>query len=358
MKNIMEKMKNTLLRAGLSEKEWEQIETEHFLSNRQNLLIYSKITFGFLLIMFLVSFFSSDVESNRWVYLGTMFIALVIDAIAKFCGKDHPVLLLVDVYVFISILFIFGIILGTVTRPDEQTVTFIALMLTVPLLFTDRPIRMICCIGVYVIVFIIVAVNIKVEYVLTADIIDACIFGAISAIVSTYMMGVKCQRSLFERQVAVMSETDLLTGIRNRNSYEQNLLTYAKRCQQSLTYIFVDVNGLHELNNTKGHEAGDRMLQFVADTLQKQFGKEHTYRIGGDEFVAFVLDGDQDQIRKKLEKVISAVEENDYHISVGYDTHLYGVIDMKTLVDSAEKRMYEEKHLFYQRKGIERRERR
>ena len=52
MKNIMEKMKNTLLRAGLSEKEWEQIETEHFLSNRQNLLIYSKITFGFGVIFF------------------------------------------------------------------------------------------------------------------------------------------------------------------------------------------------------------------------------------------------------------------------------------------------------------------
>ena len=155
-----------------------------------------------------------------------------------------------------------------------------------------------------------------------------------------------------------MSETDLLTGIRNRNSYEQNLITYAKRCQQSLTYIFVDVNGLHELNNTKGHEAGDRMLQFVADTLQKLFGKEHTYRIGGDEFVAFVPDGDQEQIRKKLEKVISAVEENGYHVSVGYDTHLYGEINMKTLVDSAEKRMYEQKQLFYQREGIKRTARR
>ena len=177
MKIIKDTMKNILLRAGLSQKEWEQVETEHFISNRQNLLIYSKITFGFLLIMFFVSFFSSDVESNRWIYLGTMFIVLGIDAVAKFCGKDHPVLLMADVYVFISILFIFGIILGTVTRPDEQTVTFIALMLTVPLLFTDRPIRMICCIGVYVIVFIIAAVNIKVEYVLIADIIDECIFG-------------------------------------------------------------------------------------------------------------------------------------------------------------------------------------
>ena len=172
------------------------------------------------------------------------------------------------------------------------------------------------------------------------------------------MMGVICQRSLFEHQVAVMSETDLLTGIRNRNSYEQNLLTYVNRCQQSLTYIFVDVNGLHELNNTKGHEAGDRMLQFVADTLQKQFGKEHTYRIGGDEFVVFVPDGDQEEIEKKLDRVITAVEENDYHISVGRDTHFCGKIDMKGLVDSAEKRMYEEKQLFYQRTGIRRNARR
>lgn len=41
MKNIIDKMKNTLLRAGLLEKEWELIETEYFISNRQNLLIYS-----------------------------------------------------------------------------------------------------------------------------------------------------------------------------------------------------------------------------------------------------------------------------------------------------------------------------
>lgn len=290
--------------------------------------------------------------------LGTMLIVLCILVAAHFCSEKHPVLLLVDMYVFMSILLIFGIILGTVTRPDEQTVTFIALVLTVPLLFADRPIRMISFIGVYVVIFIIAAVNIKEDYVLTADIIDACIFGTISAIVSTYMMGVKCKRYLLEQKVAIMSETDLLTGIRNRNSYEQHLITYPDLCRQSLTYIFVDVNGLHELNNTKGHEAGDRMLQFVADTLREQFGKEHTYRIGGDEFVVFVLDGDQKEIKKKLDRVVITVEQNDYHISVGCDTQFCGEINMKALIDSAEKRMYEEKHLFYQRAGIKRKERR
>ena len=51
--------------------------------------------------------------------------------------------MLVIIYAFVIILFVFGIVLGTVTRPDEQTVSFVALLLTVPLLFTDRPVRMI-----------------------------------------------------------------------------------------------------------------------------------------------------------------------------------------------------------------------
>ena len=90
--------------------------------------------------------------------------------------------------------------IGTVIRPDEQTVTFIALLLTVPLLFTDRPVRMIGCIYVYIIAFVIAALYIKEDYVLAADIIDAGVFGTISAIISTYMMSVKCQRYLYEQQ--------------------------------------------------------------------------------------------------------------------------------------------------------------
>ena len=109
-------------------------------------------------------------------------------------------LLIVDQYAFVSILFIFGIILGTVTRPDEQTVTFVAFLLTVPLLFTDKPIRMISCIFFFVIAFSITAIFVKEDYVLVADIIDVTVFGTISAIISTYMMSVKCQRFLYRAE--------------------------------------------------------------------------------------------------------------------------------------------------------------
>lgn len=355
MKRIIDLFKKNICYAGLSEEEYRQITSAIQSNNRQNLMTYSIITCVFLAIMFVISFFSKDVESNRLIYIITMFITLFVFCIAESYSEQHPGLLLADIYAFMSILFVFGIILGTVTRPDEQTVTFIALLLTVPLLFTDKPVRMISFIFLYVIIFVIVAFNVKVDYVLSADIIDACVFGAISAIVSTYMMKVKCQRYLYEWKVHVLSETDLLTGLRNRNSFEQNLKMYPSSYNHNLFCIFVDVNGLHELNNTKGHEAGDRMLQFVGKTMQAQFGKEDTYRIGGDEFVAFLRDESEEEVRKRCDRVMLLLEEHSYHASIGWDCVDRNRTDMTELINSAEKQMYEAKKIFYEQKENDRR---
>ena len=45
--------------------------------------------------------------------------------------------------------------------------------------------------------------------------------------------------------------------------------------------VYIDANGLHELNNERGHEAGDLMLRFVAESLMEQFPKGSLYRVGG-----------------------------------------------------------------------------
>ena len=200
-----------------------------------------------------------------------------------------------------------------------------------------------------------VSLYVKEDYVLVADIIDACVFGTISAIISTYMMSVKCQRILYGQRVVIMSEIDMLTGVRNRNSYEQNLSIYPSLCKKNLSCIFADLNGLHELNNTKGHEAGDKMLQFVAEKLVEQFGKNNTYRIGGDEFVSFVIDGCADEIQKKINMVVRSAKEQEYYVSIGYDTGFCSDMDMGSLINTAEMRMYAAKKQFYQQKGMDRR---
>ena len=203
-----------------------------------------------------ISFVSEDVEANRWIYLSVMVVTAIMFAVAYLNKHGNYEVLLLDIYAFVILLFSFGIVLGTVTRPDEQTVTFVALLLTVPLLFTDRPIRMVICIFIAIISFVIAAIFVKEDYVLVADNIDVTVFGTISAVICTYMMSLKFQRFLYARKVTILSETDLLTGLFNRNSYERKLKVYSSMCNQVFACIYVDVSGLHEINNTKGHVAG------------------------------------------------------------------------------------------------------
>ena len=64
----------------------------------------------------------------------------------------------------------------------------------------------------------------------------------------------------------------MLTGLRNRNAYAQRLHDYASLENCEIASVYVDVNGLHEINNTKGHAAGDQMLRYVGKTMQNDFG--------------------------------------------------------------------------------------
>ena len=205
--------------------------------------------------------------------------------------------------------------------------------------------------------FVIAAIFVKEDYVLVADDIDVTVFGMISAVICTYMMSLKFQRFLYARKVTILSETDLLTGLLNRNSYERKLEVYSSMCNQVIACIYVDVNGLHEINNTKGHVAGDRMLQFVGKTLQKEFGEKNSFRIGGDEFVVLVIDEKEKIIQAKIDLVQALVEEESYHVSIGYSVGNISETDISLLISTAEKHMYEAKQLFYKQRGVDRRAR-
>ena len=310
--------------AGISQEEYKLIQKDIHEENRKSLLTFSAITVVFLLIMFFISFVSEDVEANRWIYLSVMVVTAIMFAVAYL---------------------------------NKHGNYEVALLLTVPLLFTDRPIRMVICIFIAIISFVIAAIFVKEDYVLVADDIDVTVFGMISAVICTYMMSLKFQRFLYARKVTILSETDLLTGLLNRNSYERKLEVYSSMCNQVIACIYVDVNGLHEINNTKGHVAGDRMLQFVGKTLQKEFGEKNSFRIGGDEFVVLVIDEKEKIIQAKIDLVQALVEEESYHVSIGDSVGNISETDISLLISTAEKHMYEAKQLFYKQRGVDRRAR-
>lgn len=144
-----------------------------------------------------------------------------------------------------------------------------------------------------------------------------------------------------------MATVDLLTNLKNRNAYEEIFAEYALHFPACLSCVYADANGLHELNNSQGHAAGDRMLQTVADAFVASFGKEHVYRIGGDEFLVFA-EMDLDSASKKAFAAKEKTQEAGYHVSVGVAS---GGEDIDAVVKAAEQKMYADKKRYYMEHG-------
>lgn len=68
-----------------------------------------------------------------------------------------------------------------------------------------------------------------------------------------------------------------------------------------------------------------------------------------------VMDCSSNELQNKIDVLMKAVEEKNYHISIGYDTDFCFETNMDTLIKNADNRMYESKKLFYHQKGIDRR---
>ena len=348
---MLKRIKNYALYADTDEASFNSIRERMQHYNCFIALCFASAATALITIMFLLSFIVEGFAATRPVYIYGLILS-VIQILIALCGKKHPLLSYISVYMAISVFMIYGIAIGTVTRPEEQTVTFMVLLVFVPLLFVDRPINIAVSLIFYIILFIIMACKTKTGTILTVDIIDAIIFGILSIISETVANRAKIKGYVLERWLRIMSETDQMTGLRNRNSYEMRLPLYNTLYQQSICCIYMDVNGLHELNNSQGHKAGDDMLCFIANTALRQFGPHDLYRIGGDEYVAFVMDAPVDSIISDIKTIRDTITEKGYFTSIGYAFHEGKDVDINKLIIDAETRMYKDKAEFYEKNNL------
>ena len=315
-------------------------------SNRITAFVFASVATILIGIMYILSYSQEGFASSKPVYIFGIIFSLI-QIVVSILGKKKSFLTYVSVYMAISVFLIYGIAIATLTRPEEQTVTFMVMLIFVPLIFIDRPIRMALFLILYIIVFIVMAYRTKSGSVLSVDITDAVIFGLLSIVSESVVYRAKIKGYVLEKQLHIMSETDQLTGLNNRNCYEWRIGNYPELYEHSICCIYIDVNGLHELNNTKGHKAGDDMLQYTANIVKNIFGARDTYRIGGDEYVAFVLDGTLEDVKERIAEMNAQVTEMGYHVAVGYEFEDHKGTDINKLIIEAESKMYKDKSVYY-----------
>ena len=182
-------------------------------------------------------------------------------------------------------------------------------------------------------------------------------FGYLGAAISMNVVYAVLESKIIAEAVAdakmysEISENDMLTGLKNRRAYQMVIDSCVGEKQVGVA--FADVNSLKAVNDSKGHEAGDRLIQKVADLLRESVPEGTVFRISGDEFVCIVKDADTHAFTKIMKRLGDILSQNDRVASFGYD--IGEEKDIYDIIKAAEQMMYADKERYYKETGRDRR---
>jgi diguanylate cyclase (GGDEF)-like protein len=114
----------------------------------------------------------------------------------------------------------------------------------------------------------------------------------------------------------LLSETDELTGIYNMRGFAviaTRLFAQAQRYERPASLLMVDSDNLKQVNDTLGHDAGNRLLRHVVKSMQAQLRfTDIAARYGGDEFVVMLPDTSMRGALEVAERMRRAIEESPF----------------------------------------------
>lgn len=357
--DLLHKLKMLFLYGGVEKETFGHLSASIHGENRVLLGVFAPIAGIMFFLLYIMSMVSSGFATvNSPIYLISGMFMLVIFCCVRFWVPKYPALVTVLVYLFEIALYLFSIRISML-HADKPAVSAVAFLLVSPLLFYDCPARLTALIAADVAAFCALVLCVKQPEIAENDVWNMVTFGIVAVATTLFIMSVKIRALAQSRQIEYISQTDLLTGLKNRNHYEEQLQKYPGMCSWNLVFVYGDVNGLHEVNNGKGHPAGDRMLREIAATMQAYFGPEHTYRIGGDELVAFRMDTKPEDVAAEVERISRDLDAKGYHVSFGIAARekRQGAFDMHALVREAENSMFSAKREFYRQPENNRRSR-
>ena len=158
------------------------------------------------------------------------------------------------------------------------------------------------------------------------------------------------------RRLRDLSYHDQLTGALNRHA----LMDQGRDLpMQSVGVIYCDITGLKALNDSQGHEAGDRLICACYQLLRDTVNPCQVYRTGGDEFVLLCPNCGQEEFQAQLLTLHRAIQDREFHIAVGHAWSDAHPLNLEALISQADQIMYENKRDYYQtnrnRPGVDRR---
>lgn len=158
-----------------------------------------------------------------------------------------------------------------------------------------------------------------------------------------------------EKRIAYIAHHDKLTDLPNRSSFDEHfaaVITAAARLHSRIAVMCLDLDGFKQINDLKGHSAGDRVLRAIAERLAAVAEDAFVARVGGDEFTLICADNADYTRSNDLAKRLIAAVHDDFPIdgqrfrvglSIGIAVYPDHGTDTETLLGNADLALYRAK---------------
>lgn len=154
------------------------------------------------------------------------------------------------------------------------------------------------------------------------------------------------------------ANTDRLTDLKNKNSFDTDMHNIENSPkQEKYSIVVIDLNGLKKVNDTQGHQVGDRFIQNSARILKASVKENHQviYRIGGDEFVIIVRNNSLQELEDLVLEIRKNIEEENncncmkISMSIGYAVFDHAIDrNFSQTFQRADIMMYQNKRKYYE----------
>ena len=297
--------------------------------------------------------FKSDL-SGKWIkYFLLALICIVTALIVTFLSYHAVLLYVVPLLIAIQyrrrdmIWYVF--VLNTVTMIISSIASFYFGICDLNLLLQSQHVR-----SWYLEIITDNALNIPfnenpVFIILVFEVLPRSMILFVFSVMMQYTIVSSKEDSLKIAQLTYMKEVDRVTRVFNKNKYEEMVESYYPGIHE-IAVIFWDINNLKYINDTCGHDVGDRIITDFSAILNKYSSDAcRIYRFGGDEFVVIIDNPGRDTAEKIIsdvkKEVSSIVIDNTISVS-GSAGYAYGKgNDITGVVKLADSEMYKDKKL-------------
>lgn len=354
---------NRLIKAlfygGLDKEDYQRVQNSLIDKNSKMLFITGAVCILLFIGMFVSTFFPAQTElmddlrlRSRLIYGMMVVVCGIVMVIRQQQHNRFDRFIIIEWYIFLSILFGFAIWAGTYNQPYNPSITFFVFLFALPLLIIERPIRLGLYLIIISIIFLFCSFQTKESDLYELDLLNCICFLYLSISLSMIMMVSKYKEALHKMKIEEQRDRDVLTGLLNKAAIEREVCRYLN-LKETGCLMIVDIDDFKYINDHFGHLFGDAVLCAFARCFESLYKDSAVIgRFGGDEFIIFIKNKSGDEVGRLFEKskrdvqtMINFPIHDDMHLSMSAGATVVRASDndYRKLLEMADRALYEAK---------------